>query len=79
MRCIETYVSTILFFYLIQIRSSDEILQLIIIRGDVVTVECYEKLIKKDMIHPLTNKKLKEKDIIFMERVSTDNPTDLNI
>lgn len=41
--------------------------------GDVVTLECYEKLIKKDMLHPLTNQKLKEKDIIFMERVSKEN------
>lgn len=38
--------------------------------GDVITLECYEKLIKKDMIHPLTNDKLKEKDIIVMQRVS---------
>lgn len=38
--------------------------------GDVVTMECYEKLIKKDMIHPLTNSKLKEKDIIVLQRVS---------
>lgn len=37
----------------------------------MVTLECYEKLIKSDMLHPLTNQKLKEKDIIFMERVST--------
>lgn len=32
-------------------------------------MECVEKLIKKDMIHPLTNAKLKEKDIIPLERV----------
>lgn len=38
--------------------------------GDVVTMECVEKLIKKDMIHPLTNSKLKEKDIIVLQRVS---------
>lgn len=37
--------------------------------GDVVTLECYEKLIKKDMIHPLNNEKLKTKDIIVMQRV----------
>lgn len=37
--------------------------------GDVVTMECVEKLIKKDMMHPLTSIKLKEKDIIEMQRV----------
>lgn len=40
-----------------------------IIRGDVVTLECVEKIIKKDWIHPLTNKKMAEKDIIVMQRV----------
>lgn len=39
--------------------------------GDVVTMECYEKLIKKDMIHPLTNEKLTEKDIIMLQRGGT--------
>ncbi|XP_075157782.1 nitric oxide synthase-interacting protein homolog [Haematobia irritans] len=39
--------------------------------GDVVTMECVEKLIKKDMIHPLTNQKLKEKDIIPLQRGGT--------
>ncbi|XP_037044798.1 nitric oxide synthase-interacting protein homolog [Bradysia coprophila] len=43
--------------------------------GDVVTLECYEKLIKKDMLHPLNNQKLKEKDIIFMERGGTGYST----
>ena len=38
--------------------------------GDVVTTECFEKLIKKDMIHPLTGKKLREKDIITLQRVN---------
>lgn len=38
--------------------------------GDVVTMECVEKIIKKDWIHPLTGDKLTEKDIIVMERVS---------
>jgi nitric oxide synthase-interacting protein len=37
--------------------------------GDVVTMECVEKIIKKDWIHPLTSQKLTEKDIIPMERV----------
>ena len=38
-------------------------------RGDVVTLECVEKVIKKDMMHPLTGTKLTEKDIIPLERV----------
>lgn len=44
---------------------------LICCRGDVVTVECVEKLIKKDWLHPLTGEKLTEKDIIYMQRVSS--------
>nr|XP_045603574.1 nitric oxide synthase-interacting protein homolog [Procambarus clarkii] len=39
--------------------------------GDVVTKECAETLIKKDMIHPLTGGKLTEKDIIPMQRGGT--------
>ena len=39
--------------------------------GDVVTVECVEKIIKKDMIHPLTGQSLKEKDIILLQRGGT--------
>ncbi|XP_017773558.1 PREDICTED: nitric oxide synthase-interacting protein homolog [Nicrophorus vespilloides] len=39
--------------------------------GDVVTLECVEKIIKKDWIHPLTNAKLREKDIIIMQRGGT--------
>nr|CAG4651090.1 EOG090X08E0 [Simocephalus serrulatus] len=39
--------------------------------GDVVTTECFEKLIKKDMLHPLTGQKLKEKDIIPLQRGGT--------
>lgn len=38
-------------------------------RGDVVTMECVEKIIKKDWIHPLTGEKLTEKDIIPLQRV----------
>lgn len=47
--------------------------QLAVLRttGDVVTMECVEKLIKKDMIHPLTNEKLTDKDIIFLQRGGT--------
>uniref|UniRef100_A0A182PHN2 Nitric oxide synthase-interacting protein homolog n=1 Tax=Anopheles epiroticus TaxID=199890 RepID=A0A182PHN2_9DIPT len=39
--------------------------------GDVVTMECIEKIIKKDMIHPLTNEKLSESDIIPLQRGGT--------
>ncbi|XP_033095493.1 nitric oxide synthase-interacting protein-like, partial [Anneissia japonica] len=37
--------------------------------GKVVTQECYEKLIKKDMIDPETGVKLAESDIIPLKRV----------
>lgn len=46
-------------------------IQTSICRGDVVTLECVEKIIKKDWIHPLTSQKLTEKDIIIMQRVIT--------
>nr|CAI5819169.1 unnamed protein product [Callosobruchus analis] len=39
--------------------------------GDVVTMECVEKIIKKDWRHPLTGNKLSEKDIIVMQRGGT--------
>lgn len=39
--------------------------------GDVITMECVEKIIKKDWLHPLTGDKLREKDIIVMERGGT--------
>lgn len=38
-------------------------------RGDVVTMDCVENVIKKDWIHPLTGEKLKEEDIIPLQRV----------
>jgi hypothetical protein len=38
-------------------------------RGDVVTMECVEKIIKKDWCHPLTGEKLKEEDVIPLQRV----------
>lgn len=38
-------------------------------RGDVITLECFEKIIKKDWMHPLTGEKLTEKDIIILQRV----------
>lgn len=37
--------------------------------GTVVTQECVEKLIKKDMTDPVTGDKLSEKDIIPLQRV----------
>ncbi|KAG8224690.1 hypothetical protein J437_LFUL003805 [Ladona fulva] len=39
--------------------------------GDVVTMECVEKLIKKDWLHPLTGDKITEKDIIPLQRGGT--------
>jgi len=38
-------------------------------RGHVITMECFEKLIKKDWLHPLNGDKLTEKDIIPLQRV----------
>ncbi|KAH8250608.1 nitric oxide synthase-interacting protein homolog [Drosophila serrata] len=43
--------------------------------GDVVTMECVERLIRKDMIHPLTDRKLKDKDIIPLQRGGTGYAT----
>lgn len=37
--------------------------------GTVVTQECVEKLIKKDMSDPVTGDKLSDKDIIPLQRV----------
>lgn len=37
--------------------------------GDVVTMECVEKLLKKDWINPLDNSKISEADIIPLQRV----------
>ncbi|KAF7988638.1 hypothetical protein HCN44_001211 [Aphidius gifuensis] len=39
--------------------------------GDVITVECLEKIIKKDWINPLDSKKLTENDIIILQRGGT--------
>lgn len=39
--------------------------------GDVVTMDCVEKVIKKDWTHPLTSQKLTEKDIIPLQRGAT--------
>lgn len=39
--------------------------------GDVVTLECVEKLIRKDMMCPISGCRLKEADIIVMQRGGT--------
>lgn len=39
-------------------------------RGAVVTLECVEKLIRKDMVDPVNGDKLTERDIIVLQRVS---------
>ena len=39
--------------------------------GNVITLDCYEKLVKEDMVEPLTGVKLKEKDVIILKRGST--------
>ncbi|KAL8563458.1 hypothetical protein ACOMHN_052368 [Nucella lapillus] len=36
--------------------------------GSVVTMECVDKIIKKDMIDPTNGQKLREKDIILLQR-----------
>lgn len=46
--------------------------------GDVVTMECVEKIIKKDWIHPLTSEKITEKDIIPLQRGGTGYSTTNN-
>ena len=35
----------------------------------MVTMECVEKLIKKDMLDPINGKQMKEKDIIPLQMV----------
>lgn len=39
--------------------------------GSVVTLECVERLIKKDMVDPVNGEKLTEKDIIVVQRGGT--------
>ncbi|KAG7189488.1 hypothetical protein KM043_017182 [Ampulex compressa] len=39
--------------------------------GDVITMECVEKIIKKDWINPLDSTKLTESDIILLQRGGT--------
>lgn len=39
--------------------------------GNVVTIECVEKLIKKDMLDPINGKKMTDKDIIPLQRGSS--------
>jgi hypothetical protein len=40
----------------------------------VVTLECVEKLIRKDMVDPVNGDKLTERDIIVLQRVSLPSP-----
>lgn len=49
--------------------------QLAVLRttGDVVTMDCVEKIIKKDWIHPLTSQKITEKDIIVVSLLNSPN------
>ncbi|XP_065754825.1 nitric oxide synthase-interacting protein isoform X1 [Phocoena phocoena] len=39
--------------------------------GAVVTVECVEKLIRKDMVDPVTGEKLTDRDVIVLQRGGT--------
>lgn len=39
--------------------------------GNVITLNCYDQLVKEVMMEPLTGDKLKEKDIIILKRGST--------
>jgi nitric oxide synthase-interacting protein len=48
--------------------------------GDVVTMKCVERIINKDWTHPLTGEKLKEQDIIPLQREGTGySTTNLNL
>lgn len=42
--------------------------------GAVVTLECVEKLIRKDMVDPVNGEKLTDRDIIVLQRVSRAPP-----
>ena len=39
--------------------------------GHVVTVECVEKIIKRDWQHPLTGQTLTDSDLIYIQRGAT--------
>lgn len=43
--------------------------------GAVVTLECVEKLIRKDMVDPVNGDTLTERDIIVLQRVSCHSLT----
>lgn len=49
----------------------------LVFSGAVVTQECVEKLIKKDMIDPVTGDQLSEKDIIYLQRVCVSSSVEL--
>lgn len=40
----------------------------------MVTLECVQKLIRKDMVDPVNGEKLTDRDIIVLQRVSGDPP-----
>jgi len=46
--------------------------------GRVITLDCYEKVIKKDMLDPVSGEKIKEKDVIVLKRGSTGYAGALN-
>lgn len=48
-------------------------ISVIYFRGAVVTAECAEKVIKKDMIDPINGKKMTESDFIYIQRVGTND------
>lgn len=50
-----------------------EVFHLLCSSGNVVTMECVEKLIKKDMIDPTNGKSLAENDIIPLQRASVSS------
>ncbi|KAL5250172.1 hypothetical protein ACHWQZ_G016035 [Mnemiopsis leidyi] len=39
--------------------------------GNVITLDCYDRLVKTEMVEPLSGEKLKERDIIMLKRGST--------
>ena len=41
----------------------------------MVTLECVEKLIRKDMVDPVNGEKLTDRDIIVLQRVSPAAPS----
>ena len=48
-------------------------------RGAVVTQECVDRLIKKDMMDPVTGDKLSDRDIIPLQRVCVNFYVELGV